>query len=127
MWDKSYSHVCTVMGINQLRFGLCRCYISLQVLILADVAVRLMPMVIHAAIVKLLNQGIELFLNLFTFTLYLQIIMMWIFKYCIFLYSEESSIPVIEKQISAIITKSTRVMRAPRADVRKFEVRISTL
>ena len=42
-----------------------------------------------------------------------------------FLYQEESSIPVIEKQISNIITKSTRVMRAPRADVRKFEVRIT--
>ena len=37
--------------------------------------------------------------------------------------TEESSISVIEKQVSTIITKATRVMRAPRADIRKFEVR----
>ncbi len=42
-------------------------------------------------------------------------------SFCVF--AEESSVAVVEKQISGIVAKATRAMRAHRPEVKKFEVR----
>ncbi len=40
------------------------------------------------------------------------------------IFSEESSIPEVERQLSSIIAKATRSMRAPKLDIKKFEVNV---
>ena len=58
----------------------------------ASVAMRLMPMVVHAAVCKLLEQ-------------------------------DESQLTVVKKVIEKVNSRAAKVMRAPRLELKKFEVR----